>query len=76
MSASRSVSERSEDLPVKSCPRCGTAPKRGPTTLEFVHAPAATRAQLVEGWVCPKCGERYIEGEVARAAHARAFQKS
>lgn len=58
--------------PVDACPKCGGRPVRGMTRLAFHLAPAATREQQVEAWVCP-CGEAYVPGDIARAAHRLAF---
>jgi histidyl-tRNA synthetase len=57
---------------VIDCPKCGTTMTRGTTTITFNDAPKATRVQSVDGWIC-NCGESYIPGPVARAAHERAF---
>lgn len=54
------------------CPKCGQILVRGTTELIFVHAPEATRTQQVAAWVCP-CGESYVPGRTAKAAHHRAF---
>ncbi len=61
--------------PAISCPRCGRTLKPGLATIDFLHAPEATRRQEARAWVCP-CGEAYIPGEAARDAHARAFASS
>ena len=58
--------------PVPACPKCGARPVRGRTRITFHYAPSATREQEVDAWVCP-CGEAYIPGDAARAAHAAAF---
>ena len=55
-----------------ACPRCGNMLKEGMTVLRFKLAPEPTRAQHVEGWVCD-CGEAYVPGVAAKAAHGRAF---
>ncbi len=55
-----------------ACPRCRNMLKEGTTVLRFRLAPEPTRAQQVEGWVCD-CGEAYVPGVVAKAAHRRAF---
>jgi hypothetical protein len=61
--------------PLVECPRCKVGLARGTATLTFRHAPAATREQQVEAWVC-SCGEFYVPGEIAREAYLRAFQRS
>jgi hypothetical protein len=60
--------------PKIECPNGHGFLKRGKTTISFQHAPATNRDQIVDGWVCPDCGESYVPGDVARLAHARAFQ--
>ncbi len=55
-----------------SCPRCGTPLRPGTTEIVFANAPLPSRTQRVEALVC-KCGEAYVPGGVARAAHERAF---
>jgi YgiT-type zinc finger domain-containing protein len=62
----------SKDSPRIECPKCGEVLVRGTTQITFTHAPEATRIQRVSGWVCP-CGEAYVPGEIAQAAHRRAF---
>lgn len=57
------------------CPRCGEVLRPGKATIIFKHAPDATHEQEVEGLIC-KCGEQYIPGIAARAAHSRAMQGS
>jgi len=54
------------------CPKCGRILERGIATIVFQLAPEATQRQTAPGWVCP-CGESYVPGPAARAAHARAF---
>ena len=58
------------------CPRGHGLLKRGRTSISFLHAPAESRDQAVDGWVCPVCGEAYVPGEIAQEAHRRAFQRS
>ena len=55
------------------CPRCGRQLRPGRTTLRFRHAAEQTRNQEVQAQVC-ECGEAHVSGDVARAAHQRAFQ--
>jgi hypothetical protein len=62
--------------PKVPCPKGHGLLKPGRTSITFQHAPAASRDQTVEGWVCPTCGEAYVPGEIAREAHRRAFEAS
>ena len=55
-----------------ACPRCGNMLKEGTAVLRFRLAPELRRMQEVEGWVCD-CGEAYVPGAAAKAAHRRAF---
>jgi YgiT-type zinc finger domain-containing protein len=61
--------------PIDTCPKCGHKPTRGRTQLTFRYAPATTQVQEVDAWVC-QCGEVYVPGDIARAAHQRAFATS
>ena len=51
--------------PRVSCPNGHGLLSRGRTTIKFQNAPVASRDQAVDGWVCPKCGEAYVPGEIA-----------
>lgn len=55
------------------CPNGHGLLRPGRTTITFQHAPAASRDQVVDGWVCPTCGEAYVPGGIARESYQRAF---
>ena len=62
-----------KQAPQIPCPRCGEILQPGDTTLVFEDAPPGQKEQRVFGWVCP-CGEAYVPGQTAKAAHAAAFR--
>ena len=58
-------SKKGKAIGSKACPECGTAMRRGRTTLHFERGGFYADVENVNAMLCGRCGTRSIPGQTA-----------
>jgi YgiT-type zinc finger domain-containing protein len=61
----RPSSEKAKKIGRKACPDCGTAMRRGRTTLHFERGGFYADVENVSAMLCGRCGARSVPGMTA-----------
>jgi YgiT-type zinc finger domain-containing protein len=61
----RPSSEKTKKIGRKTCPDCGTAMRRGRTTLHFERGGFYADVENVSAMLCGRCGARSVPGMTA-----------